>query len=114
MPSEARVLVGYHRDSRLIFAGKLGPAFRRTSGGTCWRALRSSARVSKPPFANVPREYLKRAVWVRPRLVVEGEFMTWTADNFPCQAAFKGCRRTPAREVRLVSSLPRSCGKAYA
>jgi bifunctional non-homologous end joining protein LigD len=51
--------------------------------------------VSKPPFAAVPREYFKRAVWVRPELVVEAE-----SDNLLRQAAFKGVREDKsAREV---------------
>ena len=40
----------------------------------------------------VPHEYLKRAVWVEPKLVVEGEFTTWTMDKLLRQTAFKGVR----------------------
>ena len=75
------LLVGYYDAGKLIFAGKLGTGFPQDVERDLLARLSKFGPVSKPPFAAVPREYLKRAVWVRPELVVEGEFTTWTADN---------------------------------
>jgi bifunctional non-homologous end joining protein LigD len=75
------LLVGYYDAGKLIFAGKLGTGFPQDVERDLLARLAKLGPLSKPPFAAVPREYFTRAVWVRPELVVEGEFTTWTADN---------------------------------
>jgi bifunctional non-homologous end joining protein LigD len=83
------LLVGYYDTGKLIFAGKLGTGLPQGVERNLLVRLAKLGPVSKPPFAEVPREYLNRAVWVRPELVVEGEFITWTANNLLRQAAYK-------------------------
>jgi bifunctional non-homologous end joining protein LigD len=55
-----------------------------------------------PPFAIVPREHRRGAIWVEPRLVVELEFATWTSDGILRHASFEGLREDsishPSRE----------------
>jgi bifunctional non-homologous end joining protein LigD len=49
----------------------------------------------------VPASAGKGALWVRPELVAEVQFSTWTADNLVRQASFKGLREDKkAAEVR--------------
>ena len=44
---------------------------------------------------------LSRVHWVRPELVVEVKFLTWTEDNLLRQVVYVGLREDkPAREVR--------------
>jgi bifunctional non-homologous end joining protein LigD len=102
------LLVGYYDPKgRLIFAGKLGTGYTAEIERDLLARLAKLGPRSKPPFDNVPREYLKRAVWVDPKVVVEGEFTTWTADHLLRQTAFKGIREDkPAREVRLERAIP--------
>ena len=58
-------------------------------------------RVAKAAYAVVPAEAKRDAVWVRPELVAQVRFATWTADDVVRQAAFLGLREDKAaREVR--------------
>jgi bifunctional non-homologous end joining protein LigD len=44
---------------------------------------------------------LSRVHWVRPELVAEVTFLTWTGDNLLRQVVYQGLREDkPAREVR--------------
>ena len=53
------------------------------------------------PFVDVPGSAAKGALWVRPELVAEVQFSTWTADKLVRQASFKGLREDKkAAEVR--------------
>jgi hypothetical protein len=68
--------------------------------------------VSKPPFAAVPREYFTRAAWVRPKLVVEGEFTTWTADGLQPQATFASVCMRPRWRWRGAGLVGRNLSRA--
>jgi bifunctional non-homologous end joining protein LigD len=101
------LLVGYYDKGRLVFAGKLGTGFTEKIQRDLLARLAKLGPRPAPPFESIPREYLKRAVWVRPELVVEGEFTTWTADHLLRQAAYKGLREDkPVREVRHERAIP--------
>jgi bifunctional non-homologous end joining protein LigD len=101
------LLVGYYGAGKLIFAGRLGTGFPQDVERDLLAHLAKLGPISKPPFATVPREYLKRAVWVRPEQVVEGDFTTWTADNLLRQAAYKGLREDK-RATSVVLEEPAS------
>ena len=63
-------------------------------------------QTKESPFVDVPREMRRGAHWVKPELVVQIAFSTWTRDNFVRQAAFKGLREDkPARDVVRESAV---------
>jgi len=92
------LLIGYHRDGELRFAGKVGTGF---DDATLERLGRHLARIERerPPFATGPLP--RRAVhWVEPELVAQVAFAEWTRDGQLRHPRFRGLRDDkPAREV---------------
>jgi bifunctional non-homologous end joining protein LigD len=98
------LLLGYYEGKRLAYAGRTGTGFTQKTH----RLLRNQLeelRQKDGPFDAPPAEARRGAIWVRPELVAQVKFATWTADNLLRQASFKGLREDkPAKEVRRESA----------
>jgi DNA ligase D-like protein (predicted ligase) len=73
------LLVGYHEDGELRYAGKVGTGFDRRTLRDLGRTLREIERHS-PPFVDV-HPVPPGTHWVEPRLVAQIGFGEWTRDG---------------------------------
>ena len=93
------LLLGYYRDSDLVYAGKVGTGFDRETLRELGSKLRALRR-ERPPFADADRIPARGTTWVKPDLVAEVGFTEWTRDGRLRHPRFLGLRDDKsAREV---------------
>jgi bifunctional non-homologous end joining protein LigD len=91
------LLLGYYRDGKLIYAGRTGTGFTKKTHKAI--RIRLDALVQAgAPFEQLPSIARRGVTWVKPELVAQVRFATWTADNLVRQAAFLGVREDKSAE----------------
>ena len=104
----ALLLAYYDPDGRLVYAGRVGTGIDNAELERLWRRLQPLASSTMPLDVAPPRStrfgsplVLSRVHWVRPELVAEVKYLTWTEDNLLRQVVYEGLREDkPAAEVR--------------
>jgi bifunctional non-homologous end joining protein LigD len=89
------LLLGYYVGKKLIYAGRTGTGFTQKSS----KAIRKQVeelRVEEAAFVKPPGAARRGAIWVKPVLVAQVRFATWTAEHQLRQAAFLGLREDKA------------------
>jgi bifunctional non-homologous end joining protein LigD len=97
-------LVGYYEGPKLMFAGKVRPGFTARTRTELWKLI-AKDEIQACPFANLPDALkkgrwgegvtaaeMKELRWVKPKVVVEIEFVEWTSHGHLRHAAFRGIR----------------------
>jgi bifunctional non-homologous end joining protein LigD len=96
------LLLGYHDSAKkLIYAGRVGTGFDDATLAELQSKLAGLARARSPfsGFSGAGRES-QDITWVRPRLVAEIQFTSWTDDGLLRHASFQGLREDkPAGKV---------------
>jgi bifunctional non-homologous end joining protein LigD len=111
----ALLLAYYDPDGRLVYAGRAGTGINTAELQRLWRRLQPLAVDTMPLDVPPPRGsrfgsplVLSRVHWVRPELVAEVKYLTWTEDNLLRQVVCEGLREDkPAAEVRRSPPYPR-------
>jgi bifunctional non-homologous end joining protein LigD len=95
----ALLLAYYDPNGRLVYAGRVGTGIGQAELGQLWRRLQPLATAQMPLQVAPPRTnrfgsplVLSRVHWVRPELVVEVKYLTWTDDNLLRQVVYEGLR----------------------
>ena len=104
----ALLLAYYDPTGRLVYAGRVGTGIDYGELSRLWRRLQRFATSEMSLDRAPPRSnrfgsplVLSRVHWVRPELVVEVKYLTWTQDNLLRQVAYQGVREDKdPREVR--------------
>ena len=107
------ILVGYYKDRRLLFAGKVGSGFTSESLSMLHKKFQAELR-DECPFTDLPSKQngqwvqgitpsmMRKMHWVNPVLVSQVRFSEWTRDNKLRQPVFLGLRddKSPREVVR--------------
>jgi ATP-dependent DNA ligase len=111
----ALLLAYYDPDGRLVYAGRAGTGIKQAELQRLWRRLQPLATDEMPLEVSPPRStrfgsppVLSRVHWVRPELVAEVKYLTWTGDKLLRQVVYEGLREDkPAAEVRRAVPHPK-------
>jgi len=97
------ILVGYYKDKKLLFGGKVGSGFTEKTLSILYRKFQKEAR-DDCPFADLPSKQggqwvqgitpsmMRKMHWVNPVFVAQIKFAEWTRDGKLRQPVFLGLR----------------------
>jgi bifunctional non-homologous end joining protein LigD len=105
------ILVGYYKERRLLFAGKVGTGFASKSLSVLHKKFQKQKRDGCP-FADLPLKQngkwvqgitpaeMRKCTWINPVFVAQIKFAEWTRDGKLRQPVFLGQREDKrAREI---------------
>ncbi len=110
-PFIGALLPGYYNSAgHLSYAGRVGTGMRADQLADLLRRLRPLQIDRIPLDVGPPRAtrfgsplVLSRVHWVRPELVVEVKYLTWTEDGLLRQVVYEGAVKT-SRRARLCAN----------
>jgi bifunctional non-homologous end joining protein LigD len=113
----ALLLAYYDPDGQLVYAGRVGGGIDHSELGRLWRRLQPLATSEMPLNKAPPRSnrfdsplVLSRVHWVRPEVIAEVKYLTWTDDNLLRQVVYECLRedRDPSEVRRPVPTVGRT------
>jgi bifunctional non-homologous end joining protein LigD len=106
--SVGALLLGYHENGKLMYAGRVGTGYSHKQAKELREALETIA-APRPALGNaLPAGAEKGVRWAAPQLVCDVEFHDWTADRLLRQSSFKGLREDKSPEEVVLETRPES------
>jgi bifunctional non-homologous end joining protein LigD len=91
-PDISNLVLGYYREGRLRFAGKVGTGFSLADARTLKRRFTPARRDASPFADRVPVRGHERITWLEPSFVAQVAFAGWTDDGRVRAPVFLGLR----------------------
>lgn len=92
------LLLGYYRDNRFYYAGRVGTGFNQKDLSKLYKDLKPQSITKNPFEVNAPKG--KGLHWVEPQKIVEIKFQEWTEDKVLRGAVYLG-----EREDKIVEEM---------
>jgi bifunctional non-homologous end joining protein LigD len=101
------LLLGVHEDGRLRYAGRVGTGYDEADFAELTKRFRPLIAKTSPFDGEVPREVIRDAVWLKPKLVAQIAIAEFTSDGIVRHARYLGLRGDKkAGEVKAEKPLP--------
>src|SRR6185437_13367981 len=82
------LLVGYYKNDKFTYAGKVGTGYSRTLAKEIYQKL-IPLKIMKSPFQEKVDRGRRDYIFVKPEILCEISFMEWTSDGHIRHASFK-------------------------
>lgn len=100
------LLLGYYRDNRLIYAGRVGSGFNQSIMNDLINKLEKSRRKTSSLDNIDDLKGIKDINWVKPLHIAEIKFTEWTSDGHLRHPSFKGLRIDKKTREVINESFP--------
>ncbi len=98
--------LGVYEGDALRYVGRVGTGFSAEVAQSLYRKLAAMQTPSSPFARKLSADEARNVKYVKPEVVANVEFRTWTADRLIRQASFQGLREDkPAREVVMEAAI---------
>jgi len=95
------LLVGYYDGPTFRYAGKIGTGFNARNTAQLLALFKKNA-TDESSFESLPKGIARGVHWVKPKIVIEAEFATWTHDRVIRHSSLEGIREDKeAKDVVL-------------